>query len=297
MAQTNVLEMDISRNDLNTVSFDEDFDIILKSKDKIVYLFSASDTIILNGIFGIVSPNESTVYTADYEVTTDSSLIRSYTIEGKLKDSIYISHHVTGLTASREGFIYVTTKSELYRVYVERKDVEKIHEGAEFTSVHELSNGNIAISGGGSNYILSPTGVLVKEIIAPHRSFGKLNYSKDLFLILQEYSDGSYIDVYSENGKMFEQFKYTHEGKSPISTRRSSTPTLTASFVDFDVSPNGKILLAKDQFENVYLVNRKGKAKRVYESSSKWSFLTFINESTFIYYDTNSNQIIKKKIK
>jgi hypothetical protein len=291
--QFNSIELDYSDTGINSLSVFKDSNLILIGEKKSVGLIVGNDTIKLRGSYGYFDPVNQKIITF-LQTAEHTSRLFVYGKTGNVRDSFVVAGVITGVSSFNNQDILISIIANdakgnigiLLQMNITNGQQKKLFKPniAELTSVHLLSNGNIALTGTQKNYIISAEGSIIKEITAPHRSFGKTSIDKKLFLILQEYSDGSYIDVYNEDGSFVEKIEYEHQKKTKSGTRRcGDCISKTAAFVDFDLSPDKTFLVAKDQYGEVYILNQQRKLLSVYKDSKQWSFLTFIDNNTFMY--------------
>jgi hypothetical protein len=305
--QLNILELDNSNQGFKSLSINKDSGLILIGQNTHVELKSDSGIIELKGSYAIFDKLSRQIITFS-NTEEHSSKLYVYDLNGKQLDSFQIDGRITGICnfteqdilvsviikkgASDSGILILLNLSNGKQRNIFSPDI------AELTSVHLLFNNNIALTGTGKNYIINQEGIIIKEIYAPHRSFGKTSLDKKLFLILQEYSDGSYIDVYSENGDFIEKIEFKHRNNPEHGTRRcNECISKYASFVDFDLSPDKNFFVAKDQYNEVYLLNTKRKLCETHTMSGNWSFMTFIDNNSFIYLDQVDKKVKSRKIK
>ncbi|MBO9702585.1 MAG: hypothetical protein J7604_20405 [Sporocytophaga sp.] len=305
--QLNIIEMDNSEQGVNSLSISKDSSFILVGQKTHVELNTGSEIINLQGSYAIFDKHSHNIIT--YSNTDEySSKLYVYEYNGKELNSFPINGRITGICNSTEQNILISAiikkgdddSGILLLLNISNGNQRSIFSPviAELTSVHLLSNKNIALTGTGKNYIINQDGIIIKEIYAPSRSFGKTSLDNKLFLILQEYSDGSYIDIYGENGDFIEKIEFKHRHNPVNGTRRcNECISKYASFVDFDLSPDKKFLVAKDQEDKVYLLDINRKLIEIYNASGSWSFMTFIDNNRFIYLDLNDKKVKLIKIK
>ena len=301
LCQFNSIELDYSDAGIKSLSVYKDFNIIIIGEKESVGLIVDKDTIKLRGSYGYFDTVNQKIITF-LHIAEYGSRLFVYEKTGNVLDSFVVAGEITGVSCFNKQDILISIIAKaakgdiglLLQMNVTTGQDKKIFNPniAELTSVHLLSNGNVALTGTQKNYIISAEGSIIKEIAAPHRSFGKTSIDKKLFLILQEYSDGSYIDVYNEDGSFVEKIKYLHQKKPKTRTRRcGDCISKTAAFVDFDLSPDKAFLVAKDQYGEVYILNQQRKLLSVYKDSKQWSFLTFIDNNTFMYLDNGDKTL------
>lgn len=307
ICQLNNLSLDNSNKTQNSLSINIDSSLILIGLDNHIDLIIDSNKIELIGTHAFLNIADEKIITFKNNPTKESNLF-IYNIDGELLDSFQVEGEITGISNSKDQNIFLSLIRKkgnddfgiLIKMDITNGKEEIIFSPriAELTSVNQLLNNNIAVTGTEKNFILNQQGEIIKEIGAPARSFGKVSSDKKLFLILQEYSDGSYIDIYDMEGTFVNKIEFEHKKNPKEGTRICDfCITKTASFIDFDISPNKKLIIAKDQFNEVFLIDQNRKLIEIFENSSSWSFVSFINNQKFLYFDSTDNKIKTKTIK
>lgn len=287
----------------NSLSIDSATGLMLIGRaDHVDYLHNEKQ-LELKGIRGFIQKNPDVVLTYA-GISEYTSILYLYSFEGELIKEIPFKGIISALTAlPGEYTVYLTVNIKIDDLSSESAvysfDLVTLQTKLVFfpgiydlTSISILQNGKLGISGTQNSYIISMQGQIIKEIPAPHRSFAKANRQQDLFMILQEFSDGSIIELYNTNGEILRTIDYKHKKKPFQGTRRcTECRTKIASFEDYDLSPDQRLLLARDQYNQVFVLDEYDTLNRAFEDSRDWCFLTWISNTEFMYLDSKTNEV------
>ena len=262
----------------------------------------------IKGTRAFIQKNPDVILT--YTGVSDyAGMLYVYSFEGELKEEIPFKGVISALTATPgQHVVYLTvntkidalsSESAVYSFDISTRQVRLVFLSGvyELTSISLLQGNRLGISGTQMNYIISLDGKVIKEIPAPHRSFSKANRQHNLFMILQEFSDGSILEFYNADGAKLRTIDYKHKKKPFQGTRRCrECKTKNASFEDYDLSPDQQLLLARDQYNQVFVLDEHIKLKMSFEDSQDWCFLTWVSNTEFMYLDKKTNEIKRKTL-
>lgn len=310
--QINLEHLNCFEDEYNTLSYSDDYGMFLLGTRKgCYYERKGNDTVglissKLRGTHGLILSGFKGICTFEYIESTDTTVIWYYDLERIPKRNFDINGQVNSMASTLDGKgLYLAIEYDVFRNYLEYLNLET----GERHVVDKLplalnavvfNDGKIGL-GGPDTKLYKPNERYYRSATLPHLGYIKSTYVSDTIKVLSEISDGAYINLYDSKMKLIKSIDHRwpqSQVDTSTGTRRCEECTggTLSSFVDFDVSTDGKVIAAKDQYGKVLLLNLEGELLHIFKDSESWWFLHFKDKNTLFYYDFKMHLIVPERI-
>lgn len=311
-AQTNMEHLNCFPDTFNTLSYSHNENTIVLGRKSDCMMWKRNGKgdeykiSYLKGNHAVILPHGKGLCTFIYNKERDSSVLLWYKQGAAVAGTFQYKGQVNSIAPTTDGTgLYVAVEYDVFKNYLEKID---LNSGVRYVidklplalNVVVFENDFIGL-GGPQTIIYKPNERTYRSATLPHLGYIKSTYKSDTFKVLSEISDGAYINLYDSKMKFLNSIEHRwdeNEIDTTIGTRRcpECNYSTLSSFVDFDISRDGKIIVAKDQFNKVFLTDNDGRQLHVFENSENWWFLHFIDKDTFRYFDVEKMEIVNRNI-
>lgn len=300
-AQVNLEALSFMVKDYNTLSYTQDYEMVVIGKEEGCLVKKNGEEKYLLGNHATILSEENGICTFGFDKTNNETSVYWYDNNLILINEYSVIGEVNCIAGDNKGEVLYYGVEDFKKLdYYLGKIVlltgkkTKIHKTNLPLTLVVFENGSIGV-GGPITYIFKSNEKFYKEIYMGHLGYLKNDFDSDTLKVLDRISDAAYINLYTKKGDFIKNLKYEHND-SIAKVMCPDCQNRTAMLSDFTVSRNGKAIIAKDQFNTVYQLDENGKFIKYYRLSHNWEFLHFNGHGVLRYFDTDTETVKELRI-